>query len=147
MQQTDGDEVVRRSAEIRRWKKTARRRRYRLHAVLAMIVILLVTCITLQSHNGVSALIRGETERGSTHSSVLWSMSKKHAKVQSSLSRSKGQCENIYSHEDQCKFVLKSCEESEVGMIHYLKFYFCTLGNVRPVAFILMVLPLPVYTN
>lgn len=24
-------------------------------------------------------------------------------------------------------------------MIHYLKFYFCTLGNIRPVAFIIMV--------
>ena len=28
-------------------------------------------------------------------------------------------------------------------MLHYLKFYFCTLGHVRPIAFILMVLSFP----
>ena len=49
------------------------------------------------------------------------------------------QCENIYSHEDRCHFVLKHCEESEVGMFHYLKFYFCTFGHVKPIAFFIMV--------
>ncbi|KAK8138395.1 hypothetical protein PG984_001775 [Apiospora sp. TS-2023a] len=41
---------------------------------------------------------------------------------------------------DQCAFVLRNCMDDEAGLISYLSFYYCTLGRVQPVAFVILVL-------
>ena|SRR5579859_7086629 len=131
-----------RSADAQhRLDQISKRRRHRAQVVLALVLILGITFVTLQTENIVSSWIRPASTRYTKFNGDFDTISpfaKK--KVQLAIiCVIDGQCEDIYSHQDQCKFVLKRCQESEVGMIHYLKFYFCTLGNVRPVAFIIMV--------
>ena len=44
----------------------------------------------------------------------------------------------VHSAPDQCAFILKNCLDDEAGLIHYLPFYYCTLGNAKPVAFVIL---------
>jgi hypothetical protein len=130
-------------AEVRqRVAQVQGKRRYRAHAVLALLVILGITVLTIHSKNASSG-------KSSSFASDLDSISPFAKKKVTNPPQvdSDNECENIYAHSDQCAFVLKHCEESEVGMLHYLKFYFCTLGHVRPIAFILMVSLTRKYVN
>ncbi|KAK0731699.1 Sodium/calcium exchanger protein-domain-containing protein [Lasiosphaeris hirsuta] len=47
-------------------------------------------------------------------------------------------CRAVHRAADQCAFILANCEDDEAGLVHYLSFYYCTLGNVKPLAFVLM---------
>ncbi|KAK3310076.1 Sodium/calcium exchanger protein-domain-containing protein [Chaetomium strumarium] len=47
-------------------------------------------------------------------------------------------CRNVHHAVDQCAFVLANCEDDEAGLIHYLSFYYCTLGSAKPVAFAIL---------
>jgi len=51
-----------------------------------------------------------------------------------------GDCRNVHHAADQCAFVLANCEDDEAGLIHYLSFYYCALGNARFVAFAILAL-------
>ncbi|KAK4672945.1 hypothetical protein QC763_107420 [Podospora pseudopauciseta] len=47
-------------------------------------------------------------------------------------------CRMVHSAEDQCAFILANCEDDEAGLVHYLSFYYCTLGGAKPVAFAIL---------
>lgn len=49
------------------------------------------------------------------------------------------ECHDVHHAEDQCAFVLAYCQDDEAGLLPYLTLYYCTLGNARPVAFVVMV--------
>ncbi|KAK4034093.1 Sodium/calcium exchanger protein-domain-containing protein [Parachaetomium inaequale] len=49
-------------------------------------------------------------------------------------------CRDVHHAADQCAFILANCEDDEAGLIHYLSFYYCTLGRARPVAFAVLAL-------
>ncbi|KAH8910764.1 hypothetical protein BR93DRAFT_907520 [Coniochaeta sp. PMI_546] len=49
------------------------------------------------------------------------------------------ECNTVHDAKDQCAFVLRYCDDDEAGLIQYLTFYYCTLGSVKPIAFIIMV--------
>ncbi|KAB5536360.1 Sodium/calcium exchanger protein-domain-containing protein [Coniochaeta sp. 2T2.1] len=56
--------------------------------------------------------------------------------------RSKAQepeCNTVRDAKDKCAFVLRYCDDDEAGLIQYLTFYYCTMGNAKPVAFVIMV--------
>ena len=48
-------------------------------------------------------------------------------------------CGLVRQAEDQCAFVLANCQDDEAGLLPYLTFYYCTLGHVQPLAFIVLV--------
>ncbi|KAK3328961.1 Sodium/calcium exchanger protein-domain-containing protein [Apodospora peruviana] len=48
------------------------------------------------------------------------------------------ECRLVHQAEDQCAFILANCEDDEAGLIHYLAFYYCTLGNAKTVAFVIL---------
>ncbi|KAL2256943.1 hypothetical protein VTK26DRAFT_867 [Humicola hyalothermophila] len=47
-------------------------------------------------------------------------------------------CRAVHDAIDQCAFVLANCEDEEAGLIHYLTFYYCTLGGAKSVAFAIL---------
>ncbi|KAK1834668.1 putative sodium/potassium/calcium exchanger [Podospora conica] len=47
-------------------------------------------------------------------------------------------CRLVHQAVDQCAFILANCEDDEAGLFHYLKFYYCTLGNTKPLAFAIL---------
>ncbi|OIW35277.1 hypothetical protein CONLIGDRAFT_608445 [Coniochaeta ligniaria NRRL 30616] len=49
------------------------------------------------------------------------------------------ECNTVHDAEDKCAFVRRYCDDDEAGLIQYLTFYYCTLGSVKPIAFIIMV--------
>ncbi|KAK8088853.1 sodium/calcium exchanger protein [Apiospora hydei] len=58
----------------------------------------------------------------------------------SSLVKRAGEdCRLVHHAADQCAFVLRNCIDDEAGLISYLSFYYCTLGRVQPVAFVILV--------
>lgn len=48
------------------------------------------------------------------------------------------ECRLVHQAPDQCAFILANCEDDEAGLFHYLKFYYCTLGDVKPLAFAIL---------
>ncbi|KAK8027391.1 hypothetical protein PG991_004447 [Apiospora marii] len=57
------------------------------------------------------------------------------------LSKRAGEdCRLVHRAPDQCAFVRRNCMDDEAGLISYLSFYYCTLGRVQPVAFVVLVL-------
>ncbi|KAL7628647.1 hypothetical protein AAE478_000162 [Parahypoxylon ruwenzoriense] len=56
------------------------------------------------------------------------------------LKRSGEDCRLVHSAEDKCAFVKRNCHDDEAGLFEYLTFYYCDLGHVQPVAFIILVL-------
>ncbi|KAI0193077.1 Sodium/calcium exchanger protein-domain-containing protein [Xylaria flabelliformis] len=49
-------------------------------------------------------------------------------------------CRLVHNAPDQCAFIKRNCRDDEAGLIEYLSFYYCTLGHVQPLAFIVLVL-------
>ncbi|KAH6853773.1 Sodium/calcium exchanger protein-domain-containing protein [Chaetomium sp. MPI-CAGE-AT-0009] len=49
-------------------------------------------------------------------------------------------CRKVHDAADQCAFILANCEDDEAGLIHYLSFYYCTLGSAQSVAFTILAL-------
>ncbi|KIL90984.1 hypothetical protein FAVG1_05680 [Fusarium avenaceum] len=50
------------------------------------------------------------------------------------------ECNEVHDAQDKCAFVRKYCTDDDAGLIHYIDLYYCTLGNVRPIAFTMIVL-------
>lgn len=140
--ESQGLESLYSSTNTQRLEALYRRRPYRANAVLVLLILAITFVTLLQSDNVVSTKLRSLSSAQSTDFSADIGLISSFAtsKVRTnSIASFNTKCENIYSHADQCHFVLKHCEKSEAGMIHYLKFYFCTLGNARPIAFLLLV--------
>ncbi|KAI0523909.1 Sodium/calcium exchanger protein-domain-containing protein [Xylaria bambusicola] len=49
-------------------------------------------------------------------------------------------CRLVHYAPDQCAFVKRNCRDEEAGLVEYLTFYYCSLGRVQPLAFIILVL-------
>ncbi|KAK5663264.1 hypothetical protein OQA88_3691 [Cercophora sp. LCS_1] len=47
-------------------------------------------------------------------------------------------CRAVHHAADQCAFILANCEDDEAGLLHYLTFYYCGLGNAKPLAFTIL---------
>ncbi|KAI0175697.1 Sodium/calcium exchanger protein-domain-containing protein [Hypoxylon sp. FL1284] len=56
------------------------------------------------------------------------------------LARSGEDCRLIHTAKDKCAFVKRNCHDAEAGLIKYLAFYYCHLGNAQPFAFVILVL-------
>ncbi|KAI5923368.1 Sodium/calcium exchanger protein-domain-containing protein [Camillea tinctor] len=56
--------------------------------------------------------------------------------------RADEECRLVHSArvEDRCAFVKRNCRDDEAGLIRYLTLYYCNLGHVQPLAFIILVL-------
>ncbi|TGJ87335.1 hypothetical protein E0Z10_g1460 [Xylaria hypoxylon] len=53
---------------------------------------------------------------------------------------SREDCRLVHNAVDKCAFVKRNCHDDEAGLIEYLTFYYCRLGHVQPLAFIVLVL-------
>ncbi|KAG5962535.1 hypothetical protein E4U58_003840 [Claviceps cyperi] len=49
------------------------------------------------------------------------------------------ECNKVQSSKDQCSFVKKHCEDEDAGLLSYLEWYYCAPSQMRPVAFVLLV--------
>jgi solute carrier family 24 (sodium/potassium/calcium exchanger), member 6 len=49
------------------------------------------------------------------------------------------ECNDVHKAKDQCAFVKQYCAEDEVGLISYIRFYYCAMGDAKPVAFMILV--------
>ncbi|KAI0535476.1 Sodium/calcium exchanger protein-domain-containing protein [Xylaria digitata] len=56
------------------------------------------------------------------------------------LDSSAHDCRLIHNAADKCAFVKFNCHDEEAGLFEYLTFYYCSLGHVQPLAFIILVL-------
>ncbi|KAI0013357.1 hypothetical protein F4779DRAFT_563231 [Xylariaceae sp. FL0662B] len=56
------------------------------------------------------------------------------------FARSGQDCRLVQNAEDKCDFVRRNCQDDEAGLFDYLTLYYCDLGRVQPVAFIILVL-------
>ncbi|KAI5465948.1 Sodium/calcium exchanger protein-domain-containing protein [Mariannaea sp. PMI_226] len=50
------------------------------------------------------------------------------------------ECAAVHQAADKCEFVHKYCTGDDAGLIPYLQLYYCAFGDVRPIAFTLLVL-------
>lgn len=51
-----------------------------------------------------------------------------------------GDCRLVHSAPDKCAFVRQNCHDDEAGLLEYLTLYYCGLGHVQPLAFVVLVL-------
>ncbi|KAI8950508.1 hypothetical protein F4801DRAFT_343264 [Xylaria longipes] len=49
-------------------------------------------------------------------------------------------CRLVHNAPDRCAFVKRNCHDDEAGLLEYLTLYYCSLGHVQPLAFVLLVL-------
>ncbi|KAK7421933.1 hypothetical protein QQX98_001927 [Neonectria punicea] len=49
------------------------------------------------------------------------------------------ECAALHAVDDKCAFVRQYCTDDDAGLIPYLELYYCTFGNVRPLAFAVLV--------
>ncbi|KAK7752452.1 hypothetical protein SLS62_005605 [Diatrype stigma] len=56
------------------------------------------------------------------------------------LRRSGEDCRLVHQAQDKCDFVRRNCQDDEAGLLQYLTFYYCHLGSIRPLAFVVLVL-------
>ncbi|KAI0842900.1 hypothetical protein F5Y06DRAFT_76019 [Hypoxylon sp. FL0890] len=54
--------------------------------------------------------------------------------------RSGADCRLIHNVPDKCAFVRRNCHDDEAGLLEYLVLYYCDLGHVQPVAFVILAL-------
>ncbi|EYE93291.1 sodium/calcium exchanger protein [Aspergillus ruber CBS 135680] len=50
------------------------------------------------------------------------------------------ECRLVRNVKDKCAFVRTNCPDHEDGLFSYLQFYYCSLADVKPLAFILLIL-------
>lgn len=48
------------------------------------------------------------------------------------------ECRDVNFAQDQCAFVRKYCLDEDAGLLPYLDLYYCHLGNIQPLAFIIL---------
>ncbi|KAI8632557.1 hypothetical protein F5Y19DRAFT_367978 [Xylariaceae sp. FL1651] len=49
-------------------------------------------------------------------------------------------CRLVHNAPDKCAFVKHNCYDDEAGLLEYLTLYYCNLGSVQPLAFVILVL-------
>ncbi|KAG2412621.1 hypothetical protein HFD88_010178 [Aspergillus terreus] len=49
-------------------------------------------------------------------------------------------CRLVRNAKDQCAFVRTNCLDGEDGLFSYLQFYYCSLADAKPVAFVILIL-------
>jgi solute carrier family 24 (sodium/potassium/calcium exchanger), member 6 len=49
------------------------------------------------------------------------------------------ECSEVHLADDQCAFVKQYCRDDDAGLLPYLQLYYCSLGNAKPVAFVMLV--------
>ncbi|KAI9655643.1 MAG: hypothetical protein M1831_004795 [Alyxoria varia] len=49
-------------------------------------------------------------------------------------------CRDVHHVHDKCAFIHFHCQDEEAGLISYLNLYYCRLGHVKPIAFVIIVL-------
>ncbi|KAG5996090.1 hypothetical protein E4U43_002923 [Claviceps pusilla] len=49
------------------------------------------------------------------------------------------ECSKVHSADNKCAFVKKHCEDEDAGLLPYLEWYYCAPSQMRPVAFVLLV--------
>ncbi|KAI1200987.1 hypothetical protein F5X97DRAFT_339810 [Nemania serpens] len=76
----------------------------------------------------------------STSASAAFALTRRHHGERGLLPLSGEDCRLVHNAADQCAFVKRNCRDDEAGLLQYLTLYYCTLGNVQPLAFILLVL-------
>ncbi|KAI1142749.1 hypothetical protein F5Y05DRAFT_366033 [Hypoxylon sp. FL0543] len=54
--------------------------------------------------------------------------------------RSGEDCRLIHNAQDKCAFIKRNCHDDEAGLLEYLVLYYCDLGHIQPVAFVVLVL-------
>ena len=88
-----------------------------------------------------SLAIKKSFTSDSAAASALVSASTRHRHGRRSLAAlSDEDCRLVHHASDQCAFVKRNCHDEEAGLLEYLTFYYCTLGHVQPLAFIILVL-------
>ena len=55
------------------------------------------------------------------------------------LSKKNRECRQLHHAKNKCEYVQNYCADENAGLIPYLTLYYCDLGNVQPLAFILLV--------
>ncbi|KAL4889275.1 Sodium/calcium exchanger protein-domain-containing protein [Aspergillus ambiguus] len=50
------------------------------------------------------------------------------------------ECRLVRNAKDKCSFVRSNCPDHEDGLFSYLQFYYCTLPDAKPVAFVILIL-------
>ncbi|KAJ2905347.1 uncharacterized protein MKZ38_005646 [Zalerion maritima] len=55
------------------------------------------------------------------------------------LSKKNRECRQLHHAKDKCKYVRKYCDDENAGLIPYLSLYYCQLGDVQPLAFVVLV--------
>ena len=50
------------------------------------------------------------------------------------------ECSDVHSARDKCAFVKEFCADDDAGLVSYIEFYYCGLGDARPVALAILVI-------
>ncbi|KAL1952692.1 hypothetical protein VTO42DRAFT_4444 [Malbranchea cinnamomea] len=50
------------------------------------------------------------------------------------------ECRLVYKAKDQCAFIKANCADHEIGLLSYLRLYYCNLANAKPIAFVILAL-------
>lgn len=71
--------------------------------------------------------------------SVSHQVADSHDLFKRSSSADTPECNQIHDAQDKCAFVRKYCTDDDAGLVPYIELYYCAFGNVRPVAFGILV--------
>ncbi|KAI0817883.1 Sodium/calcium exchanger protein-domain-containing protein [Xylaria sp. FL0064] len=101
--------------------------------------------ILIFSFLAVYSLLRGQLSKSTSASAFASASTSAPASAsthqqRSLLPLSDKDCRLVHHASDQCAFVRRNCHDEEAGLIEYLNFYYCSLGCVQPLAFIILVL-------
>lgn len=48
------------------------------------------------------------------------------------------QCRLVHKARNQCAFILANCEDHDIGLLSYLRMYYCKLPHVKPIGFFII---------
>ncbi|KAM0235770.1 hypothetical protein ACHAPO_005555 [Fusarium lateritium] len=72
-------------------------------------------------------------QSGSSHAADPYNLFKR------SSSADTPECNQVHDAQDKCAFVRKYCTDDDAGLVPYTELYYCAFGNVRPIAFSILV--------
>ena len=55
-------------------------------------------------------------------------------------STEKSLCSQVHNAQDQCAWILESCEDQDSGLLSYLELYYCKIPQAKPLAMVIMLL-------
>ncbi|KAH8159433.1 hypothetical protein CIB48_g8819 [Xylaria polymorpha] len=99
----------------------------------------LYATILVFSFLALYSFISGRLPPASTSTSTSTSTPRRHGQ-RSLLTSSNEDCRLVHSAPDRCAFVKRNCHDDEAGLLEYLTIYYCRLGHVQPLAFVILVL-------